>query len=114
MDFFMKNIDELLENYIPGKPEFKPDVLKQIDEIKQKREKILQEKEKELQQKRVVSKTNVFEENKVNEMSMMINELLMENNQLRDKVKYLEDKISKLILQQIEDRKNKLKDKVNI
>jgi hypothetical protein len=114
VEFFMKNIDVLLENYIPGKPEFKPDVLKQMDEIKQKREKIIQEKEKELQQKREVSKTSVLVESKINEMTMMINELLMENNQLRDKVKYLEDKISKLILQQIEDRKNKLKDISNI
>jgi len=118
-EFFMKNIDDLLEKYIPGKPEFKPDVLKQMDEIKQKREKIIQEKEKELQSKNEIYKkntinNNIFMDNKVNEMSMMINELLMENNQLKDKVKYLEDKISKLIIQQIEDRKNKLKDISNI
>jgi len=36
---------------------------------------------------------------------MIMNELLMENNQLKDKVKYLEDKITKIITQQIEERK---------
>ena len=28
--FFMEDIDKLLENYAPGKPEMKPDVLKQL------------------------------------------------------------------------------------
>ena len=41
-----------------------------------------------------------------------MNELLMENNQLKDKVKYLEEKITKIINQQI--KANKLKDTTNI
>ena len=45
--------------------------------------------------------------NKINEMTMLMNELLMENTQLKDKVKYLEDKIKKIIAQQIEERKKK-------
>jgi glycosyltransferase involved in cell wall biosynthesis len=36
-DFFMKDIDKLLEQYLPGDPKNKPDVLKQIKEIEQKR-----------------------------------------------------------------------------
>jgi hypothetical protein len=36
----------------------------------------------------------------------------MENNQLKDKVKYLEEKITKIINQQI--KANKLKDTTNI
>jgi glycosyltransferase involved in cell wall biosynthesis len=36
-DFFMKDIDHLLLNYEPGDPKNKPDVLKQIKEIEQKR-----------------------------------------------------------------------------
>ena len=39
----MNDIDESLDSYEPGKPEFKPDVLKQMDEIKQKRETVLNE-----------------------------------------------------------------------
>ena len=37
-DFFTNKIDSLLKNYEPGKPEMKPDVLSQIDKIKQERE----------------------------------------------------------------------------
>lgn len=37
--FFMKDIDDLLDNYTQGSPENKPDVLKQIQEIKEQREK---------------------------------------------------------------------------
>uniref|UniRef100_A0A6C0D693 Glycosyltransferase 2-like domain-containing protein n=1 Tax=viral metagenome TaxID=1070528 RepID=A0A6C0D693_9ZZZZ len=36
-DFFMKDIDDLLLKYEPGDPKNKPDVLKQIKEIEQKR-----------------------------------------------------------------------------
>lgn len=38
--FFMKDIDALLENYEPGKPHMKPDVLKQIKEIEKERQKM--------------------------------------------------------------------------
>jgi hypothetical protein len=37
MDFFMKDIDKQLEQYLPGDPKNKPDVLKQIKEIEKKR-----------------------------------------------------------------------------
>jgi hypothetical protein len=36
-DFFMNRIDKLLENYEPGLPKMKPDVLKQMKEIEQER-----------------------------------------------------------------------------
>lgn len=36
-DFFMKKIEDLLKNYEPGKPEMKPDVMKQLVEIEEKR-----------------------------------------------------------------------------
>jgi glycosyltransferase involved in cell wall biosynthesis len=41
--FFMKDIDALLDNYEPGQPKMKPDVLKQIKEIEDEREKMMQE-----------------------------------------------------------------------
>lgn len=41
--FFMEEVDKLLENYEPGEPKMKPDVLVQIKEIEAKREKMLQE-----------------------------------------------------------------------
>ena len=39
-DFFMKHIDSALEKYEPGKPENKPDVLEQLKEITEEREKM--------------------------------------------------------------------------
>jgi len=42
-NFFMKDIDGLLEKYEPGDPKMKPDVLKQIKEIEEKREKMMKE-----------------------------------------------------------------------
>jgi hypothetical protein len=44
---------------------------------------------------------------------MIMNELLMENTQLKDKVKYLEEKIKKIITQQIEERKRMKIENVN-
>ena len=39
-DFYMNKIDSLLENYKPGDPSNKPDVLKQIKEIEEERKKM--------------------------------------------------------------------------
>lgn len=41
--FFMNDIDALLDQYDPGKPEMKPDVLKQIKEIEAKRDKMVED-----------------------------------------------------------------------
>jgi len=97
--FFMKDIDNLLAVYEPGKPENKPDVLKQMNEIKVQREKAMND---HIQQQ---EKDKKYSNNTANDMTLVINELLMENTQLKDKVKYLEDKITKLITQQIEEKK---------
>jgi glycosyltransferase involved in cell wall biosynthesis len=103
-DFFMKDIDLLLESYEPGKPEFKPDVIKQMNEIKERRENILKENNKKLQQQQPYT-NNTNNTKRINEMTLLINELLLENNLLKDKVKYLEDKIKKIISKKIEEVK---------
>ena len=43
LQFFMNDIDNLLENYEPGKPENKPDVTKQLKEIKENRENMVKQ-----------------------------------------------------------------------
>jgi glycosyltransferase involved in cell wall biosynthesis len=48
-DFFLRDIDNLLEKYEPGLPHMKPDVLKQIKEIEAEREQMLQEEIKKMQ-----------------------------------------------------------------
>lgn len=41
--FFMEEIDKLLEDYDPGHPKHKPDVLKQIKEIEESRKQLMEE-----------------------------------------------------------------------
>lgn len=43
--FFLKDIDQLLATYKPGKPEMKPDVLKQIKEIEKERDNMMREQQ---------------------------------------------------------------------
>jgi len=47
--FFMEDIDALLDKYDPGKPEMKPDVLKQIKEIEAKRAQMIKDHEAQQQ-----------------------------------------------------------------
>lgn len=49
-EFFMKNIDGLLENYEPGLPKMKPDVLVQIKEIEAMRAKMIEEETEKMRQ----------------------------------------------------------------
>lgn len=101
-DFFMTDIDSLLDAYEYGKPEHKPDVLKQMQEISEKREKIIKQNNDQLQK---YSSYNSNNNNKINDMTLMIEELLLENKTLKNKVSYLEEKITKIIKQQIEEKK---------
>jgi len=101
-DFFMTDIDSLLNAYEYGKPEHKPDVLKQMDEISKKREKIIKQNNDQLQK---YSSYNSNNNDKINEMTLMLEELLLENKTLKNKVAYLEEKITKIIKQQIEEKR---------
>ena len=42
-DYFMRDIDQSLENYLPGNPVMKPDVLVQMKEIDEKRQKMMEQ-----------------------------------------------------------------------
>lgn len=113
--FFMNEIDDLLKMYEPGKPENKPDVLKQLDELKQQRDEIMaEEQRKQIEYQDTLNRVNQIygnqnlvtnTENKINQMTLLIQELTMENKLLTDKVKYLEDKIRQIIKEQIEKSK---------
>lgn len=124
--FFMEDIDPLLEKYEPGKPENKPDVIKQLDEIKTKREEMMMTQQRQqMEYQDTINKLNqvyglnqnqnqnqnliASYQNKVNEMSVIIQEISLENKLLKDKVKYLEDKVRQIIIDQIEKNKNNFK-----
>ena len=111
LKFFMEDIDKLLDNYKPGLPENKPDVNKQISEIHETRERMMQEHIKQQQNYQdLINKLTVtnpqMSQNKIDQLTFMIQELSIENNQLKDKVKYLEDKLKQLIVEQIQAKRN--------
>jgi len=95
--FFMEDVDIIIKEYEPGRIEHKPDVLKQIAELKMKREKMIEDFKRQEQnngngnseQQRVIF---LFQK-KISEMSVVMQEIIMENNLLKDKVKYLENKL---------------------
>ena len=113
LKFFMEDIDKLLDGYSPGLPINKPDVNKQILEIQETREKMIQEQTKQQQDYQdLINKLTItnpqMSQNKIDQLTFMIQELSMENNQLKDKVKYLEDKIKQLIVEQIQFKRNSI------
>ena len=105
--FFLNDIDKLLDDYNPGKPENKPDVLEQLKEIREKREEMIKIKTKEIENyNSVMSKLSNNDSSQLqlqlNKMTVIIQELTMENTLLKDKLKYYENKVKELIKQEIE------------
>jgi len=104
-EFFMKDIDDILDKYQPGKIENKPDVIKQIHEIKVKRDKMIDDYNKG----ELINRQNtiiVDYEGRLNQMNILTQELTIENGLLKDKVNYYDDKIKKLVQELIFMRKN--------
>jgi hypothetical protein len=110
LKFFMEDIDPLLDAYEPGRPEHKPDVTKQLIELRAQREKMMAEQTKkqaeyqETMNKMQVANNPAAIQNKFNEMSGIIQNLTVENGKLTDKVKYLEDKMKQLINERIQEK----------
>jgi len=101
LQFFMHDIDELLDNYEPGKPCNKPDVIKQLSDIKIEREKKSQEIIKQHNDyKNIINKITSFNNPYVEKQK--IDDLILENNSLKNKIIYLEGKIKELITEKIQ------------
>lgn len=115
LKFFMEDIELLLDNYEPGKPEHKPDVKKQLQEIKIEREnKIQQMMKQQANYQDTINKLTMMTnpqitQQQINEQSMIIQQLMFENNQLKEQVEYLNNKIKQLITSQLEKRKEEKK-----
>ena len=110
-NFFMVEIDNLLEEYEPGNPKYKPDVMKQMEEIKTKREKIIEEENKKRSIYEKISKKSSQNQSLDNSQTFvqqtnMIQELLKENEKLKEKINYLENKMRELITTRINELKN--------
>jgi glycosyltransferase involved in cell wall biosynthesis len=104
LKFFMEDIDQLLDAYDPGKPEHKPDVSKQLQEMKEKRENMIKEQIQK-QQEYQNSIHKIQNQNIISEQSFIIQQLTLENKELQEKVKYLENKIKQLIQEKIQEKK---------
>jgi DNA-binding transcriptional MerR regulator len=111
LQFFMEDIDSILDNYNPGKPENKPDVTKQLEEIKiqrahQQQEMIRQQMEYQQTMNKLAMISNPQgAQQQINEQAMIIQQLTNENTKLKEQVEYLNNKIKQLIVIQMEKRK---------
>jgi len=115
LKFFMEDIDALLDKYDPGKPDHKPDVKKQLAEIKIDRENKMQELMKQqADYDNLITKITIMNnpemiEKQLNDQKMLIQQLMFENNNLKQQLLYLNNKITQLIKGQIEKRKDEKK-----
>ena len=90
--FFMEEIDTILGIYEPGRPEHKPDVLKQMTKQRE------QMQQQQLQQQQL----------QLEQQIQFINNLINENNQLKIKIEYLENKIKEIIQKSISEKKTQI------
>ena len=106
-DFFMNTIDTLLTNYEPGRPEYKPEVFQQIQELTKKRIDAY-ETHRKAQQYNIMNANPVdlatAYEKKLFEQTQMIQSLMQENTELKSKIGYFEKKIGELINKSIRDK----------
>jgi len=105
--FFLEEIDIILNLYEPGDIKNKPDVLKQIEVINEKRKKmeedIKQQKLKTILSKHPLQLANEYEKH-ITELSKSRQLLMGENQKLKEKIVYLEKTMASLIKKQIEFR----------
>ena len=107
LHFFMNDIDKLLDSYQPGRPENKPDVVKQIDTLTKNRQHMetqLQQMQQQMQQKMQQQMQQQVQQVKM-QYESRIAQLTAENLMLKDKTEYLTKKMSDLIQKQIEQKK---------
>ena len=106
--FYLEDVDKMLEDYDPGKPENKPDVLKQMEEMKKKREEMMVKQQQQQQQQQTTIQEVIQNfEKKIAEQNVTIQELLKENQNLKSKHEYLDNKITAMIKKQIKENQEK-------
>jgi DNA-binding transcriptional MerR regulator len=107
LGFFMNDIDKLLESYQPGRPENKPDVVKQIDTLTKNRQQMevqIQQIQQQMQAQMQQQMQQQLQQVKM-QYESRIAQLTAENLTLKDKAEYLTKKMSDLIQKQIEQKK---------
>jgi hypothetical protein len=103
LNFFLCDIDELLKKYKPGDPKNKKDVIAYMNTVKKIREEATdQMKKREIM---IQQDANKHITNMRAHFEMTIAKLTKENVQMKDKIEYLEKKISELIKVSIQTKK---------
>jgi len=102
--FFLKDIDRLLENYKPGEPIMKPDVLVQIKEITEKRQQMMNSQNEshimmQLPGKEPVKLDIQEAANIINSMQQQGQELIRKNQELENIVSQLQKQLVKYQMQ---------------
>jgi glycosyltransferase involved in cell wall biosynthesis len=112
LNFFMEDIDELLNNYEPGNINNKPDVQNQLAVMKLERENKFQEQiKKQSEYNATMNKIHMLNNQpQINEQTAVIQQLTIENNRLKEQIEYLNAKIKQLIMAQIELKKGESTD----
>ena len=93
-DFFINKIDNLLEKYKPGEIENKPEVLKQIKEITEKKNKMIQDN--------IVNSIDILNckfidlEKKMENKNALIQILMKDNIEMKNRIKNLELTLSQI------------------
>jgi DNA-binding transcriptional MerR regulator len=104
LHFFMNDIDKLLDSYQPGRPENKPDVVKQIESLTKSR------KEMEIQVQNIQQQMQQQAQQQIQEIrnhyESRIAQLTAENLKMKDQIEHLTNKISGLIKDEIQRRKD--------
>ena len=107
-DFYMNQIEKLLIEYEPGRPEMKPDVLKQIKEINKEREKMQQQMmQQQMMQQQMMQQQNG---NDINDGQIMVDlngqKTVLNQEQIVCILKQQHDKIRELVTEL--EKKNKI------
>ena len=102
--FFLKDIDRLLDKYKPGDPTMKPDVLEQIKEITEKRQKIMNEQNDQHIIMQAPGKEPVKiglpeAVNMINSMQQQGQELIRKNSELENIISQLQKQLVKFQMQ---------------
>jgi glycosyltransferase involved in cell wall biosynthesis len=107
LQFFMNDIDKLLDSYKPGRPENKPDVVMQIDALTKARQQMevqMQQIQQQMQMQ-MQQQMNQQMEGMKTHYETRIAQLTAENLSMKDKVEYLTNKITTIIKEQIAKKK---------
>ena len=88
-DFFINKIDNILSNYEPGKVDYKPEVLKQIQEIKENKNQMIQQQM--IQHLQQMDSFNRNADKILNEHKQLIQILLKDNVEMKKRISKLEE-----------------------